>query len=64
MTRISEHWPMNWFKKGSALFALILLATLLGHGSAAGEVNTGYIDLVNRLEVDRLRHRPALWPDV
>ena len=51
---ISERWPMNWwFKKGSALFALILLGTLLGHGSAAGEVHTGHIDLVNRLEVDR-----------
>ena len=54
LARISERWPMNWFKKGSALFALILLGTLLGHGSAAGEVNTGHIDLVNRLEVDRL----------
>ena len=53
LSRISKRLPMNWFKKGSALFALILLGMLLGHGSAAGEVHISHIDLVSRLEVDR-----------
>ncbi len=57
--------PMKWMKKSSALLALILLSPLLWRGSASGVVNTGYIDLVTRLEVDRLgiNHPTSLTSD-
>ncbi|NCF66897.1 MAG: PKD domain-containing protein [Chloroflexi bacterium] len=51
--RVSKGGPMMWARIGSAFLLLFLLALLIGHGSAAGQANAGYIDLVTRLEVDR-----------
>ncbi|MDX1416051.1 MAG: PKD domain-containing protein [Candidatus Promineifilaceae bacterium] len=53
MARISAGQLIKWMKKCSILLTLILVVLLLGYSSASGGEEFGYIDLVNRLEVDR-----------